>query len=218
MALRPKVTLYFDIHSPYSYLAFYALKNWPVFRSCDVTFVPVLLVAFIKATGLIPPWSSPNKVKWMETDLARWAREMGIPWRSGWPANYPMKATTMKVQRTLVACSRESPERCPDLIGALYHDFWVEKKGVQLPEVYEPIVTNILGRDVASSVIAKSSSEEIKTALRQNTEEAVGSGAPGLPWVRAVNSEGHEEGFFGFDHLGQVARFLGLDKPSGPHL
>ncbi len=145
-----------------------------------------------------------------------------------------------QVLRTLVACSRECPERYPDLIAALYHEFWVEKKGIQLPEVYEPIVTSILGREAASRVIAKvcvaslmcprprqrtdnhysrqSSSEEIKAALKQNTEEAVAIGAPGVPWMRAVNSDGHEESFFGFDHLGQVARFLGLENLRGPHL
>lgn len=36
-------------------------------------------------------------------------------------------------------------------------------------------------------------------------------GAFGLPWFQCRNAEGTEEGFWGFDHLGQVVGFLGLD-------
>lgn len=48
-----------------------------------------------------------------------------------------------------------SPERHADLVAALYHAFWVEKKSVQLPEVHEPIVTSVLGQDVGKRVIAR---------------------------------------------------------------
>jgi 2-hydroxychromene-2-carboxylate isomerase len=83
---RRRVILYFDLHSPFSYLAFYLLQvspatafpsldiakwtptdvsmiqqNLPVFQSCEVIYKPVLLVAYIKAVGLVPPWSSPSK-------------------------------------------------------------------------------------------------------------------------------------------------------------
>ena len=47
---------------------------------------------------------------------------------------------------------------------------------------------------------------------------AIDSGSPGLPWIKAVNAEGREEFFWGFDHLGQIGRFLGLEKPSVAHL
>ncbi|KIW99605.1 uncharacterized protein Z518_11018 [Rhinocladiella mackenziei CBS 650.93] len=150
---RPKLSLYYDLHSPYAYLAFYAIKNSSTFKSCDVTYIPVLLVAYIKAIGLQPPWSSPNKINWMVTDITRSAREFNIPWTQGWPMNYPAMATTVKVQRVLVACSHECPERYPDVIGALFHAFWVEKKGVQLPEIYEPIITDILGKEISSRIV-----------------------------------------------------------------
>ncbi|KAI1616254.1 thioredoxin-like protein [Exophiala viscosa] len=215
---RPKITLFFDLHSPYSYLAFYVLNKSPIFRQCDITYIPVLLVAFIKLVGLNPPWSSPNKVNYLWTDMARWRAEYNIPWKQGFPENYPFKVTTLKVQRILTACMLESPLRQADLVAALYHAFWVEKKGVQLPEVHEPIVIKILGQNVGTRIIERSTSEEVKALLKQNTEDAVASGAPGLPWVKAVNATGREECFFGFDHIGQVTRFLGLEKLNGPHL
>ncbi|KAK5194746.1 hypothetical protein LTR99_003248 [Exophiala xenobiotica] len=215
---QPHLTVFFDLHSPYSYLAFYVLHSSPVFRKCDVTYIPVLLVAFIKAIGLQPPWSSPNKVNYMTSDITRWSRDFNIPWTSKWPENYPFKATTLKVQRVLMACSLECPERYPNLLAALYRAFWVDKKGVQLPGVYEPIVVSVLGQEVASRVIERSTDREIKNLLKHNTDRCIASGAPGVPWLKAVDQEGREEYFWGFDHLGQLARHLGLEKLTGPHL
>ncbi|KAK4949765.1 hypothetical protein LTR10_011607 [Elasticomyces elasticus] len=150
--------------------------------------------------------------------MARWCSEYNIPWKQGFPENYPFKATTLKVQRILTACMLESPSRHADLVAALYHAFWAEKKSVQLPEVHAPIVLAVLGQVVGTRVIERSASEEVKARLKQNTEDAVASGAPGAPWIKAVDVTGREECFFGFDHLGQVAKFLGLEKLNGPHL
>ncbi|KAL2160279.1 hypothetical protein VTH06DRAFT_1452 [Thermothelomyces fergusii] len=33
--------------------------------------------------------------------------------------------------------------------------------------------------------------------------------------MECTNAEGKTEGFFGVDHLGQVAQFLGLPRPGG---
>ncbi len=52
-----------------------------------------------------------------------------------------------------------------------------------------------------------------KKQLVKNTDRAFAEGAFGLPWMTCVNSKGETEGFWGVDHLGQVAQFLGLDKP-----
>jgi hypothetical protein len=45
---------------------------------------------------------------------------------------------------------------CPDRVGevydALFHAFWFEKRGVQLPEVYEPIFRSVLGTELADRV------------------------------------------------------------------
>jgi hypothetical protein len=69
-------------------------------------------------------------------------------------------------------------------------------------------------------LFAQSSSDEAKALLRQNTDDAIASGAPGVPWIKATDAQGREEYFWGFDHLGQVVRFLGLEdhRLRGPHL
>lgn len=56
--------------------------------------------------------------------------------------------------------------------------------------------------------------KEGKELLAKNTDLALSEGAFGLPWFVATNEEGKKEGFWGVDHLGQVAEHLGLSKPS----
>lgn len=53
---------------------------------------------------------------------------------------------------------------------------------------------------------------DIKALLLSNTDRSFGAGAFGLPWFECTNSRGETEGFFGVDHIGQVADFLGLDR------
>lgn len=68
-----------------------------------------------------------------------------------------------------------------------------------------------LGKEVAQKAIQESQGEQAKRKLTENTERAFQSGAFGLPWFECVNGRGEREGFWGFDHLGVVVRFLGLD-------
>ena len=60
--------------------------------------------------------------------------------------------------------------------------------------------------------------EQVRTLLRRNTEQAMAEGAYGLPWFTAYNAQGERDDFWGFDHLGQVISFLGLGKLPLPHL
>ena len=80
--VRPKLTLYYDLHSPYTYLAYYYLRVRPklpppgnqnrrltatqhseTFQNCDVTYVPVLMIGFVKAGLGSQPWEKPSKRK-----------------------------------------------------------------------------------------------------------------------------------------------------------
>ena len=52
----------------------------------------------------------------------------------------------------------------------------------------------------------------MKKSLNENTEAALKDGAFGLPYFVATNAEGEREGFWGFDHLGQVIEHLGIER------
>lgn len=52
-----------------------------------------------------------------------------------------------------------------------------------------------------------------KQALKANTDQAFADGAFGLPYMVCTNATGQTEGFWGVDHMGQVLRFMGLERP-----
>lgn len=213
----PKLVLYFDMHSPFAYLVFHVTRTSPVFQGCNVKYVPILLVALIQELGAQPPWGIKNKAEWIQLDRLRWARQFGIPMSESWPEQFPM-TSTLRVQRAICACSVVCPEKLADVIGALYEAFWVEGKAVQLPAHFEPVLERVLGPALGQTVTKLSGTQEVKDKLRGNTADALGNGACGLPWITATNSIGETESFWGFDHLGQLIRFLGLSKLQSAHL
>ena len=61
-------------------------------------------------------------------------------------------------------------------------------------------------------VVEGMNGKEAKARLLANTDLAFKDGAFGLPWWQCTNAEGKTESFWGFDHLGQVADFLGVSR------
>ncbi|KAI7580203.1 hypothetical protein KC346_g19017 [Hortaea werneckii] len=52
---RPKLTVYLDIISPFAYMAFYVTKNSPIFKQCDVNYVPIFLGGLMQKCNNRPP-------------------------------------------------------------------------------------------------------------------------------------------------------------------
>ncbi|SLM34514.1 2-hydroxychromene-2-carboxylate isomerase [Lasallia pustulata] len=191
---KPQITLYLDTVSPFAYMAYYVVRNSPVFKECEINYVPIFLGGVMKATGNRAPLEIKNKDKWIELERLRWAKQFNT-------------------QRALCALSQIAPEKVPDAIAALYHAFWVEGQKIEKPDVIEAVLGKAFTSDLAKRVMEATTSTEVKQLLIANTEKAVKDGAFGLPWFVATNSKGEKECFWGFDHLGQVVDHLGLEKP-----
>jgi len=79
------------------------------------------------------------------------------------------------------------------------------------------VLASVVGEDVARDCLRRAQDKEVKDLLTRRTQEAFDTGAFGLPWFQATNSKGETECFWGFDHIGQLAAFLDLEKPThGP--
>ncbi|CAG7918107.1 unnamed protein product [Penicillium olsonii] len=206
-----RITFYVDIVSPFAYIAFHVLRNSPAFAQCEVTYVPIFLGGLMQACGNNPPINIKNKKNYLGQQRVRWAKYFSVPIIEGFPKGFPIR--TLAVQRALCAVSQRTPEKLADVIGALFHAFWAEgNTTVGEPEGFAPILEGVLGKPETQEVIAAMSHPDIKALLLSNTDRSFGSGAFGLPWFECTNSQGETEGFFGVDHIGQVADFLGLDR------
>ncbi|OJJ83868.1 putative 2-hydroxychromene-2-carboxylate isomerase [Aspergillus glaucus CBS 516.65] len=213
--MTSKITLYFDIVSPFAYIAFHALQNSPAFRNCTVSYVPIFLGGLMHSCGNTPPIKIKNKDIWINQERIRWSRYFRVPMVDHFPHDFP--PVTLGVQRALCAVSQRYPELLVPAIASLYYAFWADgnSKVIQ-PEIFGPILEKVLGKERTHEIVKDSKTSDIKSLLNENTDRAFRSGAFGLPWFECTNPQGEMEGFWGIDHLGQVADFCELERRIEP--
>lgn len=110
------------------------IQTSPIFQKCTRKYVPVFMSALVTLAGANPPWNSPSrylvlllrtscsriacdkdtaddfgildKIAWIQKDITGWCRDYSIPWKAGWPAEYPKKTSTLHVGHdTVCTCS-----------------------------------------------------------------------------------------------------------------
>ncbi|KAB8239719.1 putative 2-hydroxychromene-2-carboxylate isomerase [Aspergillus alliaceus] len=209
----PRITLYLDVVSPFGYIAFHVLRNSPVFAKCNVTYVPIFLGGLMNACGNTPPVNIKNKDVWIGKERIRWARYFSVPIIEHTPEGFP--PLTLATGRALCAVSLKSPGKLVSTIEAFYDSFWVQGNAkIGQVEGFTPVLEKVFGKDGAQEILGAMGQSEAKELLKANTDQAFKSGAFGIPWFECTNTKGETEGFWGIDHLGQVADFLGLDRGS----
>ncbi len=176
-----RIEFFFDIGSPYTYLAFHRLAALDAAVQQHIEYRPFLLGAVFKAVGNTPPAMIPSRGQYMLRDLNRWAERLGIPF--SFPPFFPINS--LLPMRAL--CSF-SPSDLPEQASGVFHGYWAENRDVSQPEV----LTSILGAEP----VAAASRDAVKQRLRANTEEAVARGAFGAPTFFVG-----QEMFFGNDRI-----------------
>lgn len=212
---QPRITLYVDTVSPFGYIAYHILRHSHVFSGCHVTYVPVFLGGIMTMCNNPPPVGIKNKAAYIHRQRNRWATAFSVPINPSMPPNFP--PLTLSIMRPLaLVYSLEGPARQPrltSLLDALYPAFFVDHRKPHEAETRHQVFASVLGEEAAREVEEGGKSQEAKDRLKEYTQEAFDKGAFGVPWMVCQDGEGKEECFFGVDSLGQVAAFLGLEKP-----
>jgi 2-hydroxychromene-2-carboxylate isomerase len=170
-----------------------------------------------KTCGNIAPIEITNKKDWIEHERLRWARQFQIPMSETYPKGFPKP--TIHLQRFLTSVwldGNQEPgnqEVFAKAVDKLWETLWtkLDEGDISDPKVFARILTPVMGEDMVKRHVEKSVTPEVKKQLIQNTDRSFQDGAFGLPWFKCTNPNGEVEGFWGFDHLGQVLRFMGLD-------
>ncbi|CAG8314166.1 unnamed protein product [Penicillium salamii] len=207
----PKITLYFDICSPFSYIAFHVLNKSPVFSGCNIEYVPISLRGLLQLCQNPPPIAVKNKFQWINRERLYWARRFNVAMSEAIPEGFP--ASTADLQLVLCLVAQKYPDNLILMIQRMYREYWAEGNSNALaPEGFSVILAQELGPQRAERVLALAKTPEEKSVLDENTQRAFGSGAFGLPWLDCTQPGGETEGFWGIDHLGRVVDFLHLDR------
>ena len=165
------VDFFYDLGSPYSYLASTQLEGIEARTGVAARLFPITLGGLRKTTGhQLPPAA---QLRYMAEDTARWAKQYGVPLQI--PQAFP--ASTIKALRATLAADRLGKQR--EAMRALFHTYWGE--GNDLSDA--AVLTRVLGAAGldGAALVKATDEEEIKDLLRRNTSLALDRGVFGVP-------------------------------------
>ena len=166
---------FFDVHSPYSYLAATQLPALEKRVGVRATWVPVLLGGIFKETGNRSPASLPAKARYTWLDVHRYALRYGVPVH--FPSWFP--GNSLAPMRMLTAAFEGDEGTGRRLTMACFQAAWVDNVDMSLPEALVEVanMAGLPGRELA----ALAREQRIKDKLRTQTDAAVRRGMFGVP-------------------------------------
>lgn len=174
-----QVEFYFDVVSPYSYLAHGQVERICEEHRAGLVYRPMLLGGVLNAVGLQAPIEVPSKGSYQLRDIDRWAEHYGLPMR--FPEPFPFR--TLKTMRAAMWCAADG--KLEPFVREAYALYWEEggaPRGFDEGGEDEPLrqVARRIGADPAA-VLEGAADPEIKEALKQATNEALNRGVFGAP-------------------------------------
>lgn len=182
------IDFYFDLSSPYSYLAATQLDAIANRHGATIAWKPLVLAAVFKAQGNVMPAVCVPKAQYMVKDLARWADHYGVPFQMS--SRFPLP--TIRGMRLIIAA--ESSGRSGELAKSLFTGMWERDLDISSDAVLRTLVSEC-GLS-ADELMAATETSAVKDKLRAYTDEAISRGVFGAP---AMMVDG--ELFWGNDRL-----------------
>jgi 2-hydroxychromene-2-carboxylate isomerase len=199
------VEFYYDLVSPYSYLAYREVSRICDEHGAELSLGPMLLGAVHNAVGLQAPIKTEAKARYQARDIRRWAEHYGLP--MDFPEPFPFR--TLKTMRAAMFLKeRGELEAFTREAFALYWEEGGVPKGLLEADEDGPVseAARRIGAD-PDEVLAGASAPEAKEALKKATGEAVEWGVFGAPAFFVG-----DEMFWGNDRLHFVEEALKLAR------
>ena len=188
---------FFDLGSPATYLAYTQLPALCASTGTQLIYKPMLLGGVFKATGNASPITVPAKGRYMFDDLARYARRYNVPLTFN--PHFPI--TTLLLMRAVTGIQLRQPQRFDDFVDCLFRALWVDGRHLGDTTVVAAVLTE--HGFSPEEVLTLANDEAVKTALKDNTDQAVQRGVFGAPSLFVGNQL-----FFGQDRLDFVREAL----------
>ena len=177
---------YFDFVSPFAYICLHRLRELPA--DLQIEYRPVLFAGLLGHWGQKGPAEIASKRRYTYRWCNWWAKRLGITFR--FPAGHPFNP--LHHLRLAIACGSK-----PEAVRRIFDVLWTSAEDPANPIAFAGLARS-LGVDPA-----RLASDEIKDALRKNTEQAAARGVFGVPTFEV---EG--ELFWGADSIEFLNAFL----------
>ena len=164
---------YFDFASPYTFLAHKGIRKIEKENSIKVKYMPVLLGALLKLTGVKANIDVPIKGKYMIKDCKLWAEKYNIEFKFN---NYFPIITLNLMRCALVA---ENKGFSQIFINKIFDAIWKDGLNLNDNSILEKLLKNI---DInPKNFLIEAIDLKIKNELKKRTDEAYQKGVFGTP-------------------------------------
>lgn len=188
------ITFYFDVISPYAYLAFERLPEALQGLSYEVTYKPVLFAGLLKHHGQLGPAEIPSKREWTYRQVQWLAHKLGIELQL--PAAHPFNP--LALMRLAVATNHSGlPNRY--VVEKLFRHAWLGGLDAAAEQRFEALKAEL-------KLVTEPNSPEVKSLLKTHTDSAIQQGVFGVPTLVV-----DDKLFFGLDSLPMLAAHLKQD-------
>lgn len=188
------ITFFFDVISPYAYLAFEQLPEALKGLSYSVSYRPVLFAAMLKHYGQLGPAEIAPKRDWTYRQVLWLAHSKGIDMKM--PASHPFNP--LQLQRLASACGTPEDPASPNryVCELIFRHVW--RGGAEAADAQR--LAALTAQLAPQQLLGD---DEAKAQLKKNTDEAIALGVFGSP---AMEVDGKI--FWGFDALPMLREYL----------
>lgn len=197
----PTVEFFFDISSPWTYLAFHNIQPMAEELGFEIDWKPILVGGVFNAVNRsvydFRDNPVPRKARYIAKDLADWARLAGLEIR--WPPTvFPVNSVA--VMRACIAAAEH--DALVAVAKRAFKAYWGQDRDISQAAVISDICAGA-GLD-GGEILAKIASQPYKDRLRANTEELIARGGFGSPTMFVDGTDI----YFGNDRLPLVRAAL----------
>lgn len=176
---KHKVEVFYDVSSPWTYLAFARLLNLEAEFGYEFDWKPILVGGVFNAVNdtVYESRAKPHPIKsrYYIKDLQDWARFVGV--RIGQPPVFPVRS----VAAMRAAIYAKGQGRVREFSLALFESYWGDLKDISQWEEIRACAT-LAGLD-PDEVQRAAESPEMKSALAANTQALIDRGGFGSPTI-----------------------------------
>ena len=167
---------YLDIYSPYAYLGFHRLQGIAEKNGCSISYHPVDIKQLKIAAGNTGPANIeiPPKIKYLMTDLRRWADRYGLPF-----GGIPKAKNYARINSGIFYAMKKG--RAEDYIKAAYALVWGRGDDADSDAELEALAQS-LGWN-SREFLNYLETYAAEQAFEDSIEEAIGRGVFGVPTV-----------------------------------
>ena len=170
------IHFYFDVISPYAWLAFKALPSTLEGIAHRVHYHPVVFGAMLKHHGQLGPAELPGKRDWTYRQVMWLAKQQGTVLKM--PASHPFNP--LPLLRLAVATSANGePNRY--VVESIFKHVWCEGLEATDPDRIAALQAHLLSQVALQGVAKDPQSEDVKRLLQQQTDSAIEQGLFGVP-------------------------------------